>query len=123
MKHRNIHFWESINDDWVHLTLKPGQQLSWYRYRDTDEGFHADSITWNHDGDLIVQEHDTYARDCDGRLDKHYVYSFDPNYVEMDACVTFNRNGVPVPIPGMFHPVWEEGAHCIIDHEAQKVGY
>jgi hypothetical protein len=65
----NARFWVlGRNAEWVKLTLKPGQSLSWAYAYDHDEGWSAHCETWNHRGDHVERAWINNGRDCDGRM-------------------------------------------------------
>jgi hypothetical protein len=63
----NARFLSYVNGDWVKITLKPEQQLTWRWYCRTEEGYAAGGSTWTHEGDHVREEQASDGRDCDGR--------------------------------------------------------
>jgi hypothetical protein len=70
----NARFWEFVNGDWVKLTLSPGQSLKWSAYIPDEEGYEYKEYYWIHKRHSIYNQQKIACRDCDGRLDRHYVY-------------------------------------------------
>lgn len=62
-----VRFWAFVNGDWVKLTLGDGEELTWFTWCRTDEGYHAEEQTWCYSEGLVVRETRHDGRDCDGR--------------------------------------------------------
>ncbi len=107
----NARFWEWINDDWVKITLKPGQVLEWSQGYPTEEGWHRESRLWSHEGKQIRYYGQTDGVDCDGRLTNNYEFVAKIN--ELDTRV---RGDYTLP-------KWTEVASSQYDQFAQMAGY
>lgn len=70
-KPRNARFWIWWNNDWVKITLRPGQEITLYCGGPTDEGYSHEWETFSHEGDRIECSTLVEASDCDGRLDRY----------------------------------------------------
>ena len=125
--HRSVRFWihcpGNCDGGFIRLTLRPGQSLTWCRYRTTDEGWSLEMTTWTHDEreGLVIQNHATDGVDCDGRLYRASTWvcpiadlaAEQPN----DYCLD-NYNCL-----GIMLPAWVEENAWQRDYEAEKVGY
>ena len=69
----NARFWGWVNGDWVKLTLRPGEVLTWFKHHITEEGYSSEAVTYEFNGALVLRETILDEQDCDGRLEKHYV--------------------------------------------------
>lgn len=70
----NVRLHEYINNGEVVITLKPGKTLTYYSGGPHEEGYSRSEEEWEYDDveDIIIYQHWTQSRDCDGRLD-HYT--------------------------------------------------
>ena len=68
----NARFWTFIHDDYVKITLRPGQSLSHYMGGPTEEGWSSEATTWRHDGNTVTRQCTDDGCDCDGRLTRNY---------------------------------------------------
>lgn len=127
---RTARFWTWINSDWVKISLKPEQSLSWGRSERTDEGWSAEGVTWEHDGTGVCQESWTRGKDCDGVSgwsDESFcllpclrsVLSVDFSRWDKPAAFCLDEKGQP-----LFRPLWRDarGAECY-DQYAEAAGY
>jgi hypothetical protein len=75
----NFRFWSFINNDWVRLTLRPGQKLTWQKWNDCEEGYSRLIEIWelNDAGDLCTEQSCFDGSDCDGRSSRHWEAGFD----------------------------------------------
>lgn len=111
----NARFWHYVNGDYVRITLRPGEQLSHGSFRDTDEGWRSEGLTWEHIGDGVQFAWTTSERDCDGRMDRDGV-SFCP-LSELSARDSSEWGG-----PGGM-PQWETVGQGQRDYAAEAAGY
>lgn len=109
----NARFLAFINGDWVKITLKPEQELSWgWSYR-TEEGYSAGEYTWTHEGDKIRRAVETDSRDCDGRHGESYE----------DVCSIGELQSLP-SYSGESVPNWKKSKERrIYDQYARMMGY
>ena len=67
---KTVRFWTFENDDWVRLSLAPGQSVRWSTGGPDEEGWSARGSVWFHAGDRIVRRWWSDGCDCDGRLQR-----------------------------------------------------
>lgn len=82
-------FWEWINGSWVKLSLRGGDKISKYTYRDEDEGFSSEHVEYEYDGEYVVRDWYHSARDCDGPISSHGA----------EMCLVENLRSVEVYVP------------------------
>lgn len=70
-KNARFLFW--WGEDFVKLTLKPGQSLSCFNGGPDEEGYNACEVTFSYENDgMIYREDETWGRDCDGNHSANY---------------------------------------------------
>lgn len=109
---KNARFWYFANE-WVRLTLKPGQTLTYTSGGQTDEGYDVTEWHFIYDGEYVAVEVSRDARDCDGRMQ---------DFGEMECPVSqlateWNDYG------NVFVPDWQRRDHYRLDHSAIAAGY
>lgn len=109
-------FWEYLPIGPVKITLKPGQTLFWCDFGQTDEGWYAYYVTWEHEGDKVVCSTMNDGRDCDGRV-THYHTSQCPLDELAAGAVDFEGR------PGVAYPHWQEVSFFQRDEHAEMMGY
>ena len=115
-------FWIYVNNDYVKISLKPGQTLNWYTKEATDEGWSGEGLSFEYDADLVLvlRESVTEGRDCDGRIqyfDKAQCAIEDLQNGN-DTFDMFEEHGHIVQFP-----CWERVTSEVCDEQAQKAGY
>ncbi|HVL15826.1 MAG TPA: hypothetical protein VM529_24860 [Gemmata sp.] len=112
--------WE--NDQWVKISLRPGQSLTRDVGGPTEEGYSWESTTWTHTGQGVAQEYSSGGRDCDGRHEYHSE-SYCPleDLAARDATVE-NYDGT-TSHAGVMAPDWQHGGSIRRDHTAEAAGY
>ena len=113
---KNARFWIWANGDYVKLTLKPGQHLSWSRGGPTEEGWSESGETWtlSRDGLAVAREWFSDGVDCDGRLSRggELIASADPfTFEQFEPGLEYKR------------PAWEEGHEYRRDYTAMAANY
>lgn len=116
--------WHSSADQWVKITLKPGQSLEWCDGGPTDEGYHAVVDRWEYLSDRGVIFHSTFTRwrDCDGRgsESRQWVCPVD-RLQALDGVETFNdKQEVTVGPPRVD---WQADGSSQYDEYAESMGY
>ena len=101
----NARFHAWINAGPVKLTLKPGQELHWFKGQETDEGWCSMSITWAHELNMIRRIVICDGKDCDGRLTRTME----------DFCSLDDLN--------CGYPDWKKASDFVYDQYAQLSGY
>lgn len=124
----NARFLVYLHGEYVKITLKPEQQLTWRNYCRTEEGYFAEGYVWTHEGDHVREEQETDSRDCDGRHGDSRV----------DVCPLGLLQAVPLfkrtwheersrwykEPTGEFKPDWrQEKRGPVYDQYAQAAGY
>jgi hypothetical protein len=106
-----IRFWttDGRGAEPVRLTIRNGKQLAWYRSQQTDEGWHAEGVTYEFDGKRVTRSAFSDGTDCDGRLSREDVS-------EWDCRTLHNRLEVPLP-------VWSDSKVSQRDYSAEAAGY
>lgn len=122
MNNARFWHWHSPADQWVKITLKPGQSLSWSQGGPCEEGWFRQSITWEYDIDegVVICTHDESGADCDGRYDRGFE----------SHCLLDELQSVPGvadwetgEVLGPPRPNWEKGRQYQRDHAAEAMGY
>lgn len=114
MTTQNARFWDYVNDSWVKITLRPGQQLHHSYGGPTEEGYRWGTTSWEHEGDRVVEIDDIQSRDCDGRMDTHGEY----------ACPLEELNGRPSEFSPVGRvPNWKRVSSRQRDYSAEAAGY
>ncbi len=111
----NARFWHYVNGDYVRITLRPGQELSWWSFQYTDDGWKREEETYYHTGDGVQFAYSSTERDCDGRTDRDWV-SFCP-LSELSA-----RDNAESGAPGGT-PEWHNVGQGQRDYAAEAAGY
>ena len=111
----NARFWVQNADDFVKLTLRPGQSLSHSQGRPTDEGWASLARTWSYDlPEFLVRcEYVDDEVDCDGRLTRGVELECPLHRLE---ALTFNATP-PLPFWEKRAPSWQR------DYQAEVAGY
>jgi hypothetical protein len=113
MSYKRSRFWVRINDGYVRLTLRPGQQLHHYAGGRDEEGWSSEAHIWSHEGDHIRLEWMSDGVDCDGRLSDNTVC----------VCDLDKLTSRHVLDDAPLVPAWEHIEHEHRDYEAEKAGY
>ena len=108
MKIANVKIWVYHNDDYVKLTIKPNQRLSWGVASLTDEGWSSEEYVISSDKNGIITRTWVYdGQDCDGR----YTRSGEDYLVCLDE------------LNGITRALWCEIDSSVYDQYAQMAGY
>lgn len=108
----NARFLVFVNDNLVKITLKPGQELSWFKSWDHDEGWSSESCTWKHEHEYVNYQHECDGVDCDGRF-SHYS----------ECCCDINSLASVPNYYGDLMPNWESEESYQHDYYAEQMGY
>lgn len=117
---RNARFWQWYNGGWVKITLRPHQSLAVSYGGPTDEGYCYCWERWTHEGDRVVREFGEQARDCDGRVDRHWEGECllgDLAAVDQFALYEQREDA------GIFRPEWDRISDGQRDYSAEAMGY
>lgn len=92
----NVRFWVWLNDGWVKLTLRPGQELNWAHGGPHEEGWSYTGEVWHYDEEegCVFSSVATNACDCDGRLDSYWQgvsREYDDEFEDPDTGVPYRR--------------------------------
>jgi hypothetical protein len=69
LEEQSARFWIYEHDDYVRLTLKPGDSYTYSTGGATDEGSHYEGTTWTREGEYVNRFYGSYGRDCDGYME------------------------------------------------------
>lgn len=107
--------WLYINNDFVKVTLKPGQTINWYESHPTEEGYHFTQIAVEYDGEDVYLTEVDGGRDCDGQLEHTYKM----------GCSLANLRADPIDIKmeTIPRPKWEHEPTRVYDQYAQLANY
>lgn len=107
--------WLYLNDDFVQLSLDPGQTIHWGKSHPTDEGYSFTTIELSYDGEIVELEERRGGRDCDGRIEMTYRY----------ACSLDNLHADPIDIKleTIYRPAWDKELVRVYDEYAQLSNY
>lgn len=111
----NARFWIYWNGTWVKITLRPGERTTVWRGGQTEEGYEQESETYyfTEDGEQVIQELNSWGRDCDGRYERGGTVTCDVYRLR-----TVTRKGCPYPLPD-----WQYVDSHQRDHSAEAAGY
>ena len=111
-----VRFWEFQNDDWVKLTLKPGQVLEHYHCERHEEGYSYEHVTWelSEDGKTLFRESNSGGQDCDGRMSYSNECEASTNKDTWVDCYDFE---------GEVRPDWNRVKSGQRDYSAEAMGY
>lgn len=113
-------FWCYFGGRWVRLALRDGQSVTMHDGAPTDEGYSYESETFTREGDLIVSEYTSEARDCDGRLDRHATYVCPIDRLQAREANEYQATDLGA---GARLPDWQDGHAWQRDYEAEAAGY
>ena len=65
---KNARFWIYWNDDFVKLTLRPGQTVRFWRTEEHEEGWSSTAEEYEHTGREICSRTYEDGTDCDGQM-------------------------------------------------------
>lgn len=120
---KNVRFWIFINEGLVKITLKPDQELRWYRGYITEEGWGSEELTFQYDSDMgkVVRHNNSAGKDCDGRVshcsEKHCSFDDLSNGCENYEMISDAQGNV------ICFPDWGEVSSSQYDQNAQLAGY
>jgi len=131
-KHKKARFWflHPCTCEWVKITLKPGQSLSWHHFQTTDEGFSEKSIelrylcNWN--PPVVKAEEFNRSRDCDGVMHNGFeVFSLIDELSAEDRPIEFwNRKTNTLDVERWIRvPNWKKLREYQRDFTAEAAGY
>lgn len=113
--------WYPPGDQWVKLTLRPGQQLSYGYGGRHEEGWSWTGETYSHEGDHVLCQFTSDGSDCDGRLTRR-----NDSRCDLDK---LKARDMKADFPdwldcrGIFAPEWERVASHQRDYQAEAAGY
>jgi hypothetical protein len=113
----NARFWEYVNGDWVKMTLRFGQELSWSKFQYVEEGWDFQGCEWEHTGGAVLYRSTHNALDCDGRFDRECEFACQLS--ELQAREHFDSDLKC----SVLLPIWVEVDYFQRDHSAEAVGY
>jgi hypothetical protein len=101
---------------YVTLTLRPGQKLSHYSARQTEEGWSGEGVTYEYDRDAMEVRCDCLSEgcDCDGPIED--VRGFHCPIIDLRA-----GEGPDDGLPMV--PIWHRGGSFHRDAYAEAAGY
>lgn len=110
---KNARFNVYVNGGTVKITLKQGQTLAWHKFERTDEGWHSEAETYEHQGDGVARSSYSSGGDCDGRLDREYE-----DYCPLDKLAHWQSEG-----SGELYPDWQDVRSSQRDYFAEAMNY
>lgn len=135
---RNARFWYWHNGDWVKLTLRPGELISFDRWHRHEEGSSWSETTFTYENGLLRSSLEEDGTDCDGRLQSSRtcechldqltdceVYRPEGTREELVFAQTGYRLGKcwvsDADVSGS--PAWTKVSASQRDHSAERMGY
>ncbi len=119
-KTMNARIWILWNNDWVKVTLEPGDELHCGYSKAHEEGFSARYMTLSFDGFTVERELHNRDRDCDGYWCQTYTdHASLANLKTGRECLSTDFE----TIPGMRQPDWQPGESSHYDQFAEAAGY
>lgn len=118
---KNARFWIWLNDGLVKLTLKPGQELVWFKSWRHDEGWSSEIHQWTYDefDGVVVEDYGTDGVDCDGRLSTSSSYEVPVD--RLAETEMYVAEGTYGPMPAQ--PDWCRKGSFQRDYSAEAMGY
>ena len=110
---KNARFWTWWNDGMIKLTLKPGQELRFWRSERHEEGWSSTLEEYEYDGDEILSRIIEDGQDCDGRVTRADCYSCPIG--ELAAHYNPNSN--------VWVPNWKKESASVNDQFARAMNY
>jgi len=113
--------WVYWNRAITKITVSSEKPVTLYKYERTDEGYHAETETYQIEDGKIFRHITTNASDCDGPLDTYRscVWEIGGPMVPM---VAWDLQGNMRELPEM-RPDWETVNSYQRDHFAEAAGY
>lgn len=113
---KNARFWIYHNNDFIKVTLRQGQALSFGKSERTDEGWRAYGETLTFLGDVVTRSCGSDETDCDGR------HSWD---CELECPLSDLRGHTHHHEDGSLYltPLWQITNDQHRDHRAEAMGY
>lgn len=110
---KQARFWDFYNGA-VRIKINAGETLHHSHGGATDEGYSWEAVSYSFDGETVICEYATQARDCDGRYDRSGV-----------SVCRFDQLGAGYNDEelGARYPAWQEGVHSERDHSAEAMNY
>ncbi|WP_295455291.1 hypothetical protein [uncultured Thiodictyon sp.] len=109
----NARFWIFCRGP-VHLTLRPGQTLTYHRAWLHDEGWSSTQDSWTLEAGQVVHEWATDGCDCDGRMSTRG---------RCTCAIEDLRAGCHDEDDGATYPRWDQYDYSQRDYSAGAAGY
>ncbi len=120
----NVRFWDYVNDGYVRITLKPGQELKHYRYSANEEGYSSTLEGWEYPvGEtFIISKFAMHGRDCDGRVSRAGVSTCPIGNLDYRRPYQY-QDGSGKLVWSPRQPAWVRKSSSCRDYEAEAAGY
>lgn len=109
----NARFWIYYKDGVVKLTLRLGEEVSFFEGGLTDEGYSYSTTIYRHQGDRLERTIDTSSRDCDGRFDTY----------NKQTCSLESLRSCYNEYVDIMYPDWQRVTASQRDYEAERANY
>jgi len=120
----NARFWTFWNDDYIKVTLKPGDSVMMTCGGEMDEGYSFTAKTYRHDGDHVTMLVDEFAKDCDGKCEWHSDYRARLDTLrDGNTPPTGLRRWDTPEVETVVYPRWREIERYQRDYTAESEGY
>ena len=106
-----------VNDDFVTITLRPGQSIEHYSGGPAEEGWSHNVIAWSFDGENVTRTEAGRARDYDGITSWEFVSTCAVGRLRTHRATGDNVGLLP-PMPE-----WSNGDCSHRDYAAEAAGY
>lgn len=114
LQRRNARFWVWWRQDWVKITLRPGETLCAGYGGQCDEGWSRFSEQWSHTGLRVEREWVSEGQDCDGRSAQ-----YGEDFAMLDELDAVGRG----EFEEMLAPRWQDSQTSQRDEFAELAGY
>ncbi len=109
---RTARFWIRVNGSAVKLSMRDGDELSWLRQFETDEGYRNEYQKFLYEDAKIYSAMGEDGWDCDGGYSDCRHHSCD--VVNLSSGALYE---------GVTYPIWDLDNHFVSDPQAEKAGY
>jgi hypothetical protein len=111
---KQVRFWHYYNGA-VKIKLNVGETVRHSHGGPTDEGYSWEAVQYSFDGETVICEWASQARDCDGRYDR--------NGVTHCAVAKLTAGCADPDESTIIYPAWEQGESRQRDHSAEAMNY
>lgn len=108
----NARFWDYFSSP-VKITLKPNQELKYYKHSYNGEGYDINITTYKYENNKVICTIFDDGWDCDGRLSSYNVFECSINKLKSHFNIHNN----------LFMPDWQRVESSQRDYAAEEMGF